>query len=445
MKNARKALLASGLLLAPMIATSQESFMDWMAEAANRRAAALGAVDLYLRIIDFPGLSFAPPGGDVGQCTGKICQGFAVEPVTLPNGIDSVEERPLSPEELAVLAGVSASALGALGSGMLMAQDAINEQIGMGPDAAIQGLMSPLGASDDPLAQILSPNRLVGIGGMMALSGAAALREAEQSLATSNAAAQANAEAAFDIYSALSPAGSEALEGVPTNLYRATGLEQTMDAGEGGQFTLHSASVWVDPQNDVVVRQRLEGTAESDGAPRDFFMEIAFSDFRNPPGCGAMIEPYRRVMRMGGILDETQTAELEEARAQLAEFEQQLASMPAQQRQMMERMMGSQMDMMRNLVNGGAIEFVEETEQVLCNPDLAEVFSVGQAPEAGDALVRQAQQHLATLGYDVDASGVLDTRTTIAVSQFQAERDLEVSGEVTPQLVGMLAAAVDAQ
>ena len=37
------------------------------------------------------------------------------------------------------------------------------------------------------------------------------------------------------------------------------------------------------------------------------------------------------------------------------------------------------------------------------------------------------------------ADGQLSTETIIAISQFQAEKGLEVTGEVTPQLVGILA------
>ena len=33
--------------------------------------------------------------------------------------------------------------------------------------------------------------------------------------------------------------------------------------------------------------------------------------------------------------------------------------------------------------------------------------------------------------------------TTIAISQFQAEKGMKVTGEVTPQLIGILAAEVD--
>lgn len=60
---------------------------------------------------------------------------------------------------------------------------------------------------------------------------------------------------------------------------------------------------------------------------------------------------------------------------------------------------------------------------------------------AADELTLIAQQDLAALGYDPGAiDGEFSAKTAIAVSRFQAENDLEVTGEVTPQLVGIIRA-----
>lgn len=58
-----------------------------------------------------------------------------------------------------------------------------------------------------------------------------------------------------------------------------------------------------------------------------------------------------------------------------------------------------------------------------------------------DDLVQLIQQDLATLGYDVGTvDGEMSTRTAVAISRFQAERGLEVTGEATPQLAGIIQA-----
>lgn len=61
---------------------------------------------------------------------------------------------------------------------------------------------------------------------------------------------------------------------------------------------------------------------------------------------------------------------------------------------------------------------------------------------ADPELVSMAQKELIALGYDVgNIQGEMDTKTTVAVSKFQAENNMDVTGEVTPQLIGALRAA----
>lgn len=63
-----------------------------------------------------------------------------------------------------------------------------------------------------------------------------------------------------------------------------------------------------------------------------------------------------------------------------------------------------------------------------------------------DDLTQSVQLHLQALGYDVgNTDGDADTTTVISISQFQAENGMEVTGEVTPQLLGVLGARVDSR
>jgi len=70
------------------------------------------------------------------------------------------------------------------------------------------------------------------------------------------------------------------------------------------------------------------------------------------------------------------------------------------------------------------------------------VVAVGVAQ--ADELTMMVEKDLAALGY---ATGVVDgeetMETVIAVSKFQAENQMEVTGEVTPQLAGILSARVE--
>lgn len=61
-------------------------------------------------------------------------------------------------------------------------------------------------------------------------------------------------------------------------------------------------------------------------------------------------------------------------------------------------------------------------------------------------VTQSVQLHLEALGYDVgNTDGEMDTTTVISISQFQAEKGMEITGEVTPQLLGVLGAEVDAR
>jgi hypothetical protein len=61
----------------------------------------------------------------------------------------------------------------------------------------------------------------------------------------------------------------------------------------------------------------------------------------------------------------------------------------------------------------------------------------------GDELTLIVQQDLTTLGYNAGAAdGAATTKTIIAVSKFQAEHNMAVTGEITPQLAGVIKAAI---
>ena len=60
---------------------------------------------------------------------------------------------------------------------------------------------------------------------------------------------------------------------------------------------------------------------------------------------------------------------------------------------------------------------------------------------AADELTQIIQRDLVALGYDPgNSEGELSVPTVVAISKFQAEHDLEVTGEATPQLAGIIKA-----
>jgi peptidoglycan hydrolase-like protein with peptidoglycan-binding domain len=76
---------------------------------------------------------------------------------------------------------------------------------------------------------------------------------------------------------------------------------------------------------------------------------------------------------------------------------------------------------------------------------MAVLLTVGLFPglACADQLTKVIQQDLATLGYDPgNTDGEASTKTTIAISKFQAENNLEVTGEASPQLAGIIKSAI---
>ncbi len=449
------------LLPAPALAQSFRAMLDNLQERSQERQA---QVDLYVRALKRTDFPFAPDGAPMvasGRCAGMAnCQVYKGE--RLADGRAGF--RQLSQLEVYELAGISpgSAAMEELGRGYLEGQVGLNEAMTgeedpSGKMATVFRYLNSSGqARQNAQDQIgreqpwMDPYAMMGAGGLMMLDTAEAMEDAEESLRTSADTAQQEADQRARLMQQLEPQGTETYGGVTAVRYGATGLDWPMEEVDGQQVTWNDASFWIDPERLVVLGHRFDGTMEADGQSRDFYLQVTNSDFRNPPGCGDMLEPYVQTMEMGGMLDDEQMAEMEEAKRQLEEFDRQMASMPAEQRQMMENMMGGQMETIRNMANGGAMTYVMETEEIICNPDLHALFAVpgmedGVVPTADNLLV-QIQTDLATLGYEPgNTNGVLDTMTQVAISQFQAEAGMTVTGEPSQAVATALRNAVAGQ
>lgn len=237
---------------------------------------------------------------------------------------------------------------------------------------------------------------------------------------------------------------------------RSDGLNITQ-VTDGQQFTINTVDYWMDRNDCVPLKFHMKGKASGDdGKPRDIFIEKTDSDYRQVPGT-KMLLSYAQTMRMGGVLTPAEEKQMAEARVQMAEFEKQMAAMPASQRAMMESMMGSQMEQMRKMIETGAFETEMRVIDVRVNEGIDGLAALtrpmgvpmggaatGAGPDLG--LVGMVQRDLKTLGYyDGDVNGELTKPTVVAISRYQAENGMEVTGQATPQLAGILSAAVSAR
>lgn len=258
-------------------------------------------------------------------------------------------------------------------------------------------------------------------------------------------AAQATVSALEEMSNAIQNHGIENINGKDSAHYS---IPVDWSQNNDGIYTqINKVHTFIDTENYVYTRRRFEGEMTSNGETRPFFMEKDFDDYRIVPNSNnALYEPYHHVLRMGGILSAADRAEMQEARAKLDEFETQLAAMPASQRQMMEKMMGSKLEQFRTLADDGTFEYEYFTTEIIVNPDFSANTAASALPGNEPNLVQIIQRHLVTLGYDPGKTdGELIKQTVVAITQYEAANHMPVTGQATPQLAEMLAAAVDAQ
>lgn len=147
---------------------------------------------------------------------------------------------------------------------------------------------------------------------------------------------------------------------------------------------------------------------------------------------------------MSGTNESSQDAQqMNEA---MQQYNEAMQNLTPEQKQMMEQMGAGNM---LEQIMGGAVPGAQQPDPSAAAPAASESsgsnMPLSSELQSGN-LTESVQRHLQALGYDVgETNGEMSMETTIAISTFQAEKGLEVTGEVSPQLLGMLSAEVDRQ
>ena len=146
--------------------------------------------------------------------------------------------------------------------------------------------------------------------------------------------------------------GTADVDGQQTHVLYAPDLSAFADddiqEGEGRFYI--SADTWLPVKMDMSVVQ--------DGRPVE--MEIRFSDYRTVDG---LTYPFLTEMEMKNLND----AMSAEDRAQLEQMERELANMPAAQREMMERMLGGQLQKLKDAMATGTFVQSVRVERITVN------------------------------------------------------------------------------
>lgn len=156
--------------------------------------------------------------------------------------------------------------------------------------------------------------------------------------------------------------GTETIDGKQAYHIRADGLNQVQKA-DGREFVVQTVDMWIDSGMYVPLQTKVAGVAKSADGTTPMTIELAQMDYRSVPG-SKMYEPYKREMYMAGLMGPDDEKEMQEAQQQMAEFEKQMATMDPAQREMMTKMMGPQLETMRNMGSGGGFRMVTTVDSI---------------------------------------------------------------------------------
>jgi hypothetical protein len=165
--------------------------------------------------------------------------------------------------------------------------------------------------------------------------------------------------------------GRESVDGkqchiLAINDFSELDLDQEMGMEEQGSFVPKTGLLYV--SDDHLVRKlELEGEITRDGRTSPMTAVTVLSDYRDVEG---MLHPYLMHITASGLAAGMSEEEAEEARKNLAEMEEKLEDMDPNQRAMVERMMGGQMENLRKMLESGQFEITVVTKEVRVNETL---------------------------------------------------------------------------
>ena len=177
--------------------------------------------------------------------------------------------------------------------------------------------------------------------------------------------------------------GTESLEGRDAFHLLADDVENLQQV-DGQEYSMEQIEIWIDTKEYVPLKMLVKGTMTSGDESRQMTIENRQTDYRTVPDSN-MYESYHQVMKISGMMNAAEQAQMQEAQTQMEEFEQQMKSMPASQRDMMEKMMGPQMDMMRKMASGGGFETEVVVNSISVIPEMTTVEGK-PCPDSAEAL-----------------------------------------------------------
>ena len=180
--------------------------------------------------------------------------------------------------------------------------------------------------------------------------------------------------------------GTETVAGRRAFHLRAEGMNRRQEV-DGQTMVLNDASLWIDAQEYVPLRSKVDGIATAEGQSRPITIGQVYADYRSVAG-SRMYQSHRQSMSMAGVMSPAEQQEMRDASKQLDDLDSQLAQMPEGQRQMLMKQMGPQLETMRKMAAGEGVQVETIVHQIVVNPDPAALQRMQSAslPGTGRAL-----------------------------------------------------------
>jgi hypothetical protein len=166
--------------------------------------------------------------------------------------------------------------------------------------------------------------------------------------------------------------GTEEVDGRRCHLISIDNFEG-IDVGPGiqsdGDFEPTWMSLALDTESSLPRRMRMKGNVVVEGSTRPVSMEVLMTDYRQVNG---MYHPFRMLIEADGFMGPGGTSEEDMAEAQesLEELERSLEDMSDQERAMVERMMGPQLERLREMIDSGKLKVEMVVKSI--EPNVAE-------------------------------------------------------------------------
>lgn len=164
--------------------------------------------------------------------------------------------------------------------------------------------------------------------------------------------------------------GTETVDGVESHVLRIDDVEglglggAISQSGQMGGFTPETMTLYLGTEDYLVRRMMLEGQAQTQMGTQDVTFVANLRDYRQVEG---MYHPFRMEMSIQGLSSGMSDEEKQKARQQLEQLEEQMQSMPEQQRAQMEKILKPQMEKLRKMLDSGRMEFSMTVQEVRVN------------------------------------------------------------------------------